>query len=97
MHERARVQTGSALALFAGSGSRAGAIVESISYRNTNECLYYKVGAYNVCSKVQFSDSYAKHLSFHIKWSSQAGTVKRWVTIDPQFLKGWRYRDDATL
>ncbi|KAJ8189548.1 hypothetical protein LV163_001835 [Aspergillus fumigatus] len=97
VHERARVQTGSALALFAGSGSRAGAIVESSSYRNTNECLYYKVGAYNVCSKVQFSDSYAKHLSFHIKWSSQAGTVKRWVTIDPQFLKGWRYRDDATL
>lgn len=79
VHERARVQTGSALAIFAGSGSRAGAIVESSSYRNTNECLYYK------------------HLTFHIKWSNQARTVKRWVTLDPKFLKGRRYRDDATL
>ncbi|KAH2457205.1 hypothetical protein KXW63_002869 [Aspergillus fumigatus] len=79
VHERARVQTGSSLSLFAGSGARAGAIVESSSYRNTNECLYYG------------------HLSFHIKWSKPAGTVKRWVTIDPEFLKGWRYRDDVTL
>ncbi|KAF4155474.1 hypothetical protein CNMCM6069_007995 [Aspergillus lentulus] len=72
VHERARVQTGSSLALFAGSGARAGAIVESSSYRNTNECLYYR-------------------------WSKSAGRVKRWVTIDPEFLKGWRYRDDITL
>lgn len=42
-HERARVQTGSALAIFAGSGSRAGAVVESSDYRDTNECLYYRV------------------------------------------------------
>ncbi|KAJ5641215.1 hypothetical protein N7490_005215 [Penicillium lividum] len=41
-HERARVQTGSSLSLFAGSGSRAGAIVESSSYRHSNECLYYR-------------------------------------------------------
>ena len=43
-HERARVQTGSALSMFAGSGARAGAVIESSSYRNTNECLYYGVG-----------------------------------------------------
>ena len=42
-HERARVQTGSALAIFAGSGSRAGAVVESSDYCDTNECLYYRV------------------------------------------------------
>lgn len=42
-HERARVQTGSSLALFAGSGARAGAIVESSAYRHSNECLYYRV------------------------------------------------------
>ncbi|KAJ5639155.1 uncharacterized protein N7484_007017 [Penicillium longicatenatum] len=41
-HERARVQTASSLSLFAGSGSRAGAVVESSSYRNSNECLYYR-------------------------------------------------------
>ncbi|CAG7978592.1 unnamed protein product [Penicillium olsonii] len=43
LHERMRVQTASALSLFAGSGARVGAIVESSSYRGTNECLYYKV------------------------------------------------------
>ena len=43
VHERARVQTASSLALFSGSAARAGAIVESSSYRKTNECLYYKV------------------------------------------------------
>jgi hypothetical protein len=42
-HERARVQTSSVLAIFAGSGSRAGAVVESSDYRDTNECLYYRV------------------------------------------------------
>ena len=44
LHERMRVQIGSALSLFTGSGARAGAVVESSSYRNTNECLFYKVG-----------------------------------------------------
>ncbi|KAA8644962.1 uncharacterized protein ATNIH1004_009173 [Aspergillus tanneri] len=78
IHERARVQTGSSLSLFAGSGARAGAIVESSSYRNSNECLYYR------------------HLTFNLKWSKN-GLIKRWVTIDPEFLKGWRYRDDTTL
>jgi hypothetical protein len=39
-HERGRVQTRSALALFAGSGARAGAVVESSAYRDSNECLY---------------------------------------------------------
>ncbi|KAJ5389764.1 uncharacterized protein N7496_000832 [Penicillium cataractarum] len=77
-HERARVQTGSALALFAGSGSRAGAVVESSAYLHTNECLYYK------------------HLTFNMKWSDQ-GQLKRWVTIDPEFLKGCRYRDDKNI
>lgn len=43
VYERARVQTGTGLSLFAGSGVRAGAIVESSSYRGTNECLYYRV------------------------------------------------------
>lgn len=44
VHERVRVQTGSSLSLFAGSGARAGAVVESSSYRDSNECLYYGVG-----------------------------------------------------
>ncbi|KAJ5235461.1 uncharacterized protein N7469_004629 [Penicillium citrinum] len=78
-HERARVQTGSALAIFAGSGSRAGAVVESSDYRDTNECLYYR------------------HLTFNIKWSSKNDEIKRWVTIDPEFLKGKRYKDDRYL
>lgn len=43
-HKRARVQTGSTLALFAGSGARAGAVVESSAYRHSNKYLYYKVG-----------------------------------------------------
>ncbi|KAG2027714.1 hypothetical protein GB937_000155 [Aspergillus fischeri] len=42
-----------------------------------------ELAACNVCSKVWFSDSYTKHLLFHIKWSNQAGIVKRWVTINP--------------
>ena len=52
LHERVRVQTGSSLSLFAGSGSRAGAIVESSSYRHTNECLYYKVSVSGFYSRV---------------------------------------------
>ncbi|CAI7595632.1 unnamed protein product [Penicillium viridicatum] len=79
IHERARVQTASSLALFAGSGSRAGAIVESSAYRHTNECLYYR------------------HIQFHLKWGREPGTIKRWVTIEPKFLKGWRLQDDTTL
>ena len=43
-HEQMRVQIGSALSLFAGSGARAGAVVELSSYHNTNECLSYRVG-----------------------------------------------------
>ncbi|EYE97963.1 uncharacterized protein EURHEDRAFT_264469 [Aspergillus ruber CBS 135680] len=43
-----RVQIGSALSLFAGSGARAGAVVESSSYRNINECLYYKHLTFNL-------------------------------------------------
>ncbi|KAJ5302313.1 hypothetical protein N7508_007176 [Penicillium antarcticum] len=78
-HERARVQTGSALAMFSGSGARAGAVVESSAYRNTNECLYYR------------------HITLNVKWSPQTGSLKRWVTIDPEFLKGWRCRDDTIL
>ena len=46
MHERARAQIGSSLSLFAGSGARAGAIVESSSYRESNEALYYRVGLF---------------------------------------------------
>lgn len=45
VHERVRMQTGSSLSLFAGSGARAGAIVESSAYRKSNECLYYRVCA----------------------------------------------------
>lgn len=45
IHERARFQDAFALSLFSGSGARAGAIVESSSYRDTNECLYYRVCA----------------------------------------------------
>ena len=44
LHEQMRVQIGSALSLFAGSGAWAGAVVELSSYCNTNECLFYKVG-----------------------------------------------------
>jgi hypothetical protein len=54
-HERARVQVGSALALFSGSGARAGAVVESSAYRHSNECLYYRVGL----SRALSSDSLA--------------------------------------
>lgn len=46
MHEQARAQIGSSLSLFAGSGARAGAIVESSSYRESNEALYYRVGLF---------------------------------------------------
>ncbi|KAJ5289563.1 uncharacterized protein N7443_009816 [Penicillium atrosanguineum] len=31
-----------------------------------------------------------------ISFTLSGGGVKRWVTIDPEFLKGFRYRDDAT-
>jgi hypothetical protein len=31
-----------------------------------------------------------------MKWST-GDQLKRWVTIDPEFLKGWRYRDDKDL
>ncbi|KAJ9483843.1 hypothetical protein VN97_g9548 [Penicillium thymicola] len=79
VHERVRMQTGSSLSLFAGSGARAGAIIESSAYRKSNECLYYR------------------HLSFHLKWSKENEHLIRWVTIDPEFIKGWRYRDDITL
>lgn len=54
-HERVRVHTGSALSLFAGSGARAGAVVESSSYPGTNECLYSKVAG-NV-----FPDNFRKY------------------------------------
>ncbi|KAJ5932825.1 hypothetical protein N7516_007314, partial [Penicillium verrucosum] len=57
VYERVRMQTGSSLSLFAGSG----------------------------------------YLSFHLKWSKAKGHLIRWVTIDPEFIKGWRYRDDTTL
>jgi hypothetical protein len=43
IHERSRFQDAFGLALFASSGARAGAIVESSSYRNSNEALYYEV------------------------------------------------------
>jgi hypothetical protein len=43
VHERARVQIGSSLSLFAGSGARVGAVIESSAYRKSNECLYYRV------------------------------------------------------
>ncbi|CDM32994.1 unnamed protein product [Penicillium roqueforti FM164] len=43
IHERARVQTASSLSLFASSGTRAGAIVKSSTYRKSNKCLYYRV------------------------------------------------------
>lgn len=37
IHERAGVQAGSSLSLFAGSGARTSAIVESSAYRKTNQ------------------------------------------------------------
>ncbi|KAM0107297.1 hypothetical protein ACP6JB_007115 [Aspergillus fumigatus] len=77
IHERARFQDAFALSLFSGSGARAGAIVESSSYRNTNECLYYK------------------HLTFNIQYKDNK--IKRWVTIDPEFVKGHRYSDEAVI
>ncbi|KKZ61741.1 hypothetical protein EMCG_03770 [[Emmonsia] crescens] len=42
VHEIMRVYIGLSLTLFAGSGSRVGAVVESSAYRGTNECLYYE-------------------------------------------------------
>ncbi|CAG8296393.1 unnamed protein product [Penicillium salamii] len=78
-HERLRIQVAGALSLFAGSGARAGAIVESSSYPGTNECLYYK------------------HIELHVKWSGDGKNVIRWVSISPEFLKGYRYRDDTKM
>ena len=43
LHEQMRVQIGSTLSLFTGSGAQAGAVVELSSYCNSNECLFYKV------------------------------------------------------
>jgi hypothetical protein len=43
LHERYRVQLSFMLILFASCGARAGAIVESSSYRGTNQALAYKV------------------------------------------------------
>ena len=43
LHERYRVQLAFMLQLFCYSGARAGAIVESSSYRGTNEAITYKV------------------------------------------------------
>lgn len=43
VHERGRFQQAFGLSLFSSSGARAGAIVESSAYRNTNEALYYQV------------------------------------------------------
>lgn len=45
-HERYRVQLAFMLQLFCFSGARAGAIVESSSYRGTNEAITYKVRAF---------------------------------------------------
>ncbi|KAA8649640.1 uncharacterized protein ATNIH1004_002311 [Aspergillus tanneri] len=77
IHERSRFQDAFALSLFSASGARAGAIVESSSYRNTNECLYYK------------------HLRFNIQYKDNK--IKRWVTIDPEFVKGLRYSDEKVI
>ncbi|KAH1736917.1 hypothetical protein KXV51_002696 [Aspergillus fumigatus] len=79
VHERARFQDAFSLSLFSGSGARAGAIVESSSYRDTNECLYYR------------------DLTFNLKWDAKNMEVKYWVTISPEFLKGYRYNDEAVL
>lgn len=50
LHECSRFQDAFALCLFSNSGSRAGSIVESSSYRGTNECLYYRVFIYISCN-----------------------------------------------
>lgn len=92
-HERARVQIGSSLSLFAGSAARAGSIVESSAYRKSNECLLYKVGLAFRFMKRR-SNKISKHLKLQIKWSRKDDGLMRWVTIDPEFLKGVRYRDD---
>jgi hypothetical protein len=55
VHERVRVQTASSLSLFAGSGARAGAVVESSAYRESNECLYYRV-----CNLMTMIPDYSK-------------------------------------
>lgn len=90
-HERARIQTASSLSLFASSGSRAGAIVESSSYQGSNECLYYKVcmlrGWHHLISILT---TFLQDIEFHIKWAEKEQTLRRWVTIHPRFLKGQR-------
>lgn len=97
IHERARFQDAFALSLFSGSGARAGAIVESSSYRNTNECLYYKV--YWIPTSTdpvrEANYLYKKHLTFNIQYKDNK--IKRWVTIDPEFVKGHRYSDEAVM
>lgn len=96
IHERARVQPGSSLSLFAGSGARAGAIVESSAYRKTNQRLYYRVRFHEICYRV-YIDVVIQQIKFQLKWGEKPKTVKRWVKIEPEFLKGWRFRDDVTL
>jgi hypothetical protein len=46
VHERGRFQQAFGLSLFSSSGARAGAIVESSAYRDTNEALYYQVNCF---------------------------------------------------
>ena len=94
-HERARIQTASSLSLSAGSGARVGAIVESSAYRKKNQCFYYRVRSYAICYWT--ITDIAQHMKFHLKWGQPPGTVKRWVTIGSEFLKGLRFRDDKQI
>lgn len=79
VHEWARVQIGSSLSLFAGSGARAGAIIESSAYRDSNECLYYKVG-YIIYQSLKYYD-----LTQHSTWLLISNGVKMDLSND-----GWR-------
>ncbi|KAJ5675025.1 uncharacterized protein N7477_004959 [Penicillium maclennaniae] len=37
------------------------------------------------------------HLTFHLKWGRESGKIRRWVTIDPEFLKGCRFQDNIKV
>jgi hypothetical protein len=46
VHERGRFQQAFGLLLFSSSGARAGAIIKSSAYRDTNKALYYQVNCF---------------------------------------------------
>ena len=91
IHKCYRFQEVFAFLLFSNSDTRAGAIVESNIYWDSNKNLYYKIYRQNrVALANLYTYLYLKYLSFNFQWGSDK-KIKYWVTIDPEFLKEYRY------